>query len=299
MGYADLTVHHLAGAIMVRKGLFLLCLMLAWPAAANVFGIDRRQQADADSDPLRWVGELYSESDNFQTGSAVLVGECHILTAYHSTFFRRDGNLNKPSSAVVSRFFLDPDPARPGSFRRSTLARPVKWGEFSRWSLRGQSEDWALLQLDDCLGREVGHAAIAEAGKKAAEGYGELMFAGYPQSRRGLGGVTFERGCHAWDYGPVFPIVGVDCAFERGASGGPLLELIAGRWTVVGIASYRSNPVEEPLPAYMSKHRNVMVSSDAFSARVGQSLQVATRLRPPEDSSGATTPSLAGVQGRE
>lgn len=264
-------------------------------ASANVFGVDKREQAVADSDPLRWVGELYSETDQFQTGSAVLVGECHILSAYHSTFYRRDGNLNKPSGYVVSRFMLDPDPDKPGSFRRSTLARPVLWGEFNRWSLRGQSEDWALLQLDDCLGREVGYAQIASAGEKARNGYGELLFAGYPQSRRPLGGVTFERGCHAWDYGPVFPIVGVDCAFEKGASGGPLLELIDGHWTVVGVASYRSNPVEEPLPAYMSRHRNVMVSSDAFSARVGHSLQVARQLSPSDQAQGPTKPRLAGV----
>jgi hypothetical protein len=272
-----------------------LAPVLVW---ANVFGVDKREQAPADTDPLRWVGELYSEVDRFQTGSAVLVGECHILSAYHSTFFRRDGNLNKPSGYVVSRFRLDPDPDKPGSFRRNTLARPVLWGEFNRWSLRGQSEDWALLQLDNCLGREVGYAPIAEAGEKARDGYGELLFAGYPQSRRTLGGVTLERGCHARDSGPVFPIIGVDCAFERGASGGPLFEQIAGRWTVVGVASYRSNPIDEPLPAYMSKHRNVMVSSDAFSARVAQNLQLATRLRVPEDGAEPAAPSLAGAHHR-
>ncbi|MFZ4498967.1 MAG: trypsin-like serine peptidase [Burkholderiales bacterium] len=276
--------------------LLLLVLSLAPPLAiANVFGVDRREQAAADSDPLRWVGQLHSDSEQFQTGSAVLVGECHILSAYHSTFFRRDGGLHKPSGRVVSRFMLDPDPQKPGTFRRSTLARPVAWGEFSRWSLRGQSEDWALLRLDDCLGREVGYADIAGAGEKALHGYGELLFAGYPQSRRPLGGVTFERGCHAWDFGPVFPIIGVDCAFERGASGGPLFELIERRWTVVGIASYRANPVEQPLPAYISKHRNVMVSSDAFSARVGQSLLAAQRLQPPEAVAGSLAPSLAGA----
>lgn len=275
----------------------VLCLVPAL-ALANVFGVDRRQQSAADIDPLRWVGTLHSEAEQFQTGSAVLVGECHILSAYHSAFFRRDGNLHKPSGRVVSRFMLDPDLQKPGSFRRSTLARPVAWGEFSRWSLRGQSEDWALLRLDDCLGRDVGYAAIAGAGEKALKGYGELLFAGYPQSRRSLGGVTFERGCHAWDAGPIFPIVGVDCAFERGASGGPLFELLDGRWTVVGLASYRANPVDQPLPAYISKHRNVMVSSDAFSARVGQSLQVARQLQPPGEG-GSAAPSLAGVQGRQ
>jgi hypothetical protein len=93
----------------------------------------------------------------------------------------------------------------------------------------------------------------------------------------------------------VFPIIGVDCAFERGASGGPLFELIERRWTVVGIASYRANPVEQPLPAYISKHRNVMVSSDAFSARVGQSLLAAQRLQPPEAVAGSLAPSLAGA----
>ena len=288
---------------MKPKPVFVRCLIAALAllpsvASANVFGEDRREQSAADSDPLRWVGELYSESDNFQTGSAVLVDQCHILSAYHSTFYRRDGKLNKPSSYVVSRFMLDPDPAQPGSFRRSTLARPVVWGEFNRWSLRGQSEDWALLRLDDCLGKDVGYAPIAEAGEKARDGYGELLFAGYPQSRRALGGVTLERGCHAWDSGPVFPIIGVDCAFERGASGGPIFERIGGRWTVVGVASYRSNPVDEVIPMYLSKHRNVMVSSDAFSARVGHSLKLATPGDSPGDGQGAT-PSLAGVHGRE
>jgi len=280
----------------VVRCLLVVCTLLPDLASANVFGEDRREQSAADSEPLRWVGELYSVSDPFQTGSAVLVDECHILSAYHSTFYRRDGKLNKPSGLVVSRFMLDPDPTRPGTFRHSTLARPVLWGEFNRWSLRGQSEDWALLRLDDCLGREVGFAPIAEAGEKSRNGYGALLFAGYPQSRRSLGGVTLERGCHAWDAGPVFPIIGIDCAFERGASGGPIFECIEGRWTVVGLASYRSNPVDQPLPTYVSKHRNVMVSSDAFSARVGQSLKLAAPTELPGRPKAPEIPSLADVR---
>lgn len=252
--------------------LLLTSVLASGTTLANVFGDDRRVQETGDREPQRWVGQLISGREHFQTGSAVLVGECHILTAFHSAFFRRDGGLYRPGAHVVSLFLLQPDPDQPGEFHRRSIARPVLWGDFSRHSLRGQAEDWALLELDDCLGRELGFAAVAEPGAKSRTGFGDLLFAGFPQSRRGQTGVTIERSCHAWDSGPLVPIVGVDCAFERGASGGPLLERINGTWTVVGLASYRSNPVDTPLPAYHSKHRNVMVSSDAFSARVGEVL---------------------------
>ncbi len=50
------------------------------------------------------------------------------------------------------------------------------------------------------------------------------MTIGFPAPRAAQAGIKVEGGCKARDYGPVAGLVGVDCAFESGMSGDPVLD---------------------------------------------------------------------------
>jgi hypothetical protein len=94
---------------------------------------------------------------------------------------------------------------------------------------------------------------------------GPLMTIGYPASRSGQVGLTVETGCKARDHGPVAELVGVDCAFESGMSGGPVLERQSdGSWLVVGLVQQSMGAVDGVLPEYSMEHRNQMVAVAAF-----------------------------------
>jgi hypothetical protein len=94
---------------------------------------------------------------------------------------------------------------------------------------------------------------------------GELMTIGFPRSRASQTGITVETGCRARDHGPVKGLVGVDCAFEVGMSGGPVLERqIEGGWLVVGLIQQSMGATETLLPSYSMAHRNQVLSVSAF-----------------------------------
>ena len=77
--------------------------------------------------------------------------------------------------------------------------------------------------------------------------------------------MAVEEGCRAREGGPVTGLIAVDCAFEAGMSGGPVLERQPdGQWQVVGIMQLRVSPVAGVLPAFEHRHRNQMVHAVAF-----------------------------------
>jgi hypothetical protein len=101
------------------------------------------------------------------------------------------------------------------------------------------------------------------------------MTIGYPASRAGRPGITVETGCKARDHGPVAELVGVDCAFENGMSGGPVLERQSdGTWQVVGLIQQSMAPVDRVLPDYSMTHRNQMVYVTAFRKAIENALRV-------------------------
>jgi hypothetical protein len=83
-----------------------------------------------------------------------------------------------------------------------------------------------------------------------------------------------ETGCRARDHGPVTGLVGVDCAFESGMSGGPILERQGdGSWRVVGLIQQSMAPVDGVLPEYSMAHRNQMLYVSAFRKALDNALK--------------------------
>ena len=260
------------------RALALLCaLSFAAGAGANVFVTDRREYRRADQPLLRSVGVLVN--GRRQVGTAFLVGECHVMTAFHSAFFRDAQAVagrelaGGPRTGRALSFHIGPDPARPGLFRSRSTARVVDYGNYHPGAPRGMTGDWAILQLDDCLGREYGYLAHLRPDSGDHLPRGPLMTIGFPYSGWTRPGVAVEEGCRARGSGPVTGLVAVDCAFEAGMSGGPVLERQPdGDWRVVGIMQLRVSPVEGVLPAYAHRHRNQMVHAVAFFRALARAL---------------------------
>ena len=244
--------------------------LIAGAAAANVFVEDRRTQRDGSLPLFRSVGMLV-EPQAGGGGTAFLVSRCHIVTAYHVAFLKERNPLTGKIETLPGRvgqaalFVIGPHPATPGKFAARARATVVAFGAFSDRSFEGMAGDWAILRLDECLGKTFGFLKYARPGRESPMPRGELMTIGFPRSRAKEAGITVETGCSARDHGPVPGLIGVDCAFEVGMSGGPVLERqVDGSWLVVGLIQQSMGRSDKPLPSYSMADRNQVVSVTAF-----------------------------------
>ena len=260
---------------------------------ANIFVLDRREQRDGALPPYRSVGVLHHPTTR-AGGTAFLIGRCHVLTAFHVAFMRdvdaKTGKVRLDPAKLghAAEFLIGPDAKVAGRFAAKTRARVVAFGRFSPDDYRGMAGDWALLRLDRCLGEKYGFLALARAtGEPMPKG--TLMTAGFPHSRRQQPGITIEIGCTARDYGPAAGLVGIDCAFENGMSGGPVWEKGAdSRWRVVGLIQQSLGAVGHALPAYAMEHRNQMLTASAFRAAVEHALRTEAKRALAQGRSAAT-----------
>ena len=244
--------------------------VVAGVAVANVFVEDRREQRDASLPLFQSVGMLVQPQAG-GGGTAFLVSRCHIVTAYHVAFLKeRDlvtGKLETLPGKVgqAAEFVIGPHPGTPGKFVARARATVVEFGNFSDRSFDGMAGDWAILRLDECLGKKFGFLKYARPSHDSPMPRDELMTIGFPRSRAKQAGITVETGCRARDHGPVAGLMGVDCAFEAGMSGGPVLERqIDGSWLVVGLIQQSMGGTDKLLPSYSMAYRNQVVSVTAF-----------------------------------
>ena len=241
---------------------------IAQLAAANVFVEDRREQRDGRLPIFRSVGMLVHPGAG-GGGTAFLVSSCHIVTAFHVAFRQGrttvDGETVHAKVGQAAEFVIGPDPVSPGTFASHSRATVVAFGNFSVGSFDGTAGDWAILKLDECLGKRFGFLNLAHPGRDGPMPRGELMTVGFPRSRAKEPGITVETGCRARDHGPVAGLIGVDCAFEAGMSGGPVLEKQSnGSWLVVGLIQQATGGTDKLLPSYSMAYRNQMVGVTAF-----------------------------------
>jgi hypothetical protein len=257
----------------------LVLLLVAHDTQANVFVEDRRQQRDPTLPLFRSVGVLH-HADTGAGGTAFLVGPCHVLTAFHVAFMRSHDPATGRVAVSPARvghtadFLIGLGPKVPGRFKARTPARVVAFGAYSDADYTGMAGDWAILRLDRCLGETYGYLKLGPARADDVLPDGELMTIGFPRSRGERAGVAVERGCRAQDHGPAPGLVGVDCAFENGMSGGPVLERSGNLgWRVMGIVQQSLGDVDGILPAYSMAHRNQVVSAVAFRKALDQVLR--------------------------
>lgn len=245
--------------------------------SANIFGADRRQDLSPVPNHLQPIGVLRSLPDDGNWGTAFLVSECHIVTAFHVAFpgHRRPGF--RPNAKIKSRFYVGKNAEiKSHVFQSSSVATPVSWGNYSSKDYRGLLGDWAILELDDCLGRIYGSLNLTPSLQSHMVRGTEVSFAAYPRDRRDAVGISLEERCSIKDWGPG-TLVGIDCGVRGGASGGPLLERIevedglggvTAGYVVVGIAIRELRPRDEIIAEYHPKFRNIALLSESFDAEL-------------------------------
>lgn len=217
-------------------------LLGATPAQAVTFGEDDRRPVErlkgAESGP---IGMLFFDVGNgqFAAGTAFLVSPCHVLTAYHVAGGGARVDETKSSIFYLGQGKLGPDLPDLARFALSSAAHPVAWGRFvhagdnSPLLVRSESverngwEDWALLQLDTCLGEpQYGYGYL----KLAPVTTQEVMRNGAAMPARSLGLPGDKTTATLWE-DPSCKIIGQiyasgwqhDCVTIPGNSGGPLL----------------------------------------------------------------------------
>ncbi|WP_119167126.1 trypsin-like serine peptidase [Algihabitans albus] len=219
---------------------FALALAAPGSASANIFETDDRVAVERlPGTPWAAVGLITQTTPgrDFRFGTVTLVGPCHALTAHHTAFRSiAQANSDEPSHL----WFGPPRPAgaisgasgdaataaeggaaEGGSFPWTwrVTARPVAWGDLDA-HVHG---DWALLELEHCLGAELGWWELAPLGFdeiKALEP-NALRLVGHPtESPRET--ALLDPACNLYRELGSVPGWRMDCAVRVGNSGGPV-----------------------------------------------------------------------------
>ena len=216
------------GRVFQRLALIIVALCASCEVTASVFERDDRQTDTASSWPVGIVGGEW-----LGYGSGFLIDRCNVLTARHVV----------GSGTVIGkrkRFRLQPWLVMNGD--NSSRGTVIAAGDIAA----GQSEDWAMIRLDKCLGDRFGYFPIAGGGFYTQGVSSRLQPAlramGFPQDR-GRHTLTMDPQCEAklrTERGLLH-----DCATMPGASGGPLLAWSGelGRYEAIGIivAGFKTN----------------------------------------------------------
>lgn len=210
------------------------------PAAANIFVVDDRVAVERrPGTPWAAVGLITQTTPgrDFRFGTVTLVGPCHALTAHHTAFRRiadagtdeashlwfgppratgpllgETADLIEDSPAVAAD-----DGAFPWTWR--VTARPVVWGDLGA-HVHG---DWALLELEQCLGSQLGWWDLAPLRFDEVEALdpGSLRLVGHPtESPRET--ALLDPACDLYRELGSVPGWRMDCAVRVGNSGGPV-----------------------------------------------------------------------------
>jgi V8-like Glu-specific endopeptidase len=122
------------------------------------------------------IGAINNDS-NKSTGTAFLISPCHVLTNYHVLFEEKE-----PTTKISFNFNIGKSDTN--DFAVGVAAKPVELGNYSQ--SENICEDFAVLQLDQCVGDEYGYVQVLplslEKIKQLQESKIAVKSAGFPRT---------------------------------------------------------------------------------------------------------------------
>ena len=170
--------------------------------------------------PWSAIGRL--NVGNHSYCSAVMISERHILTAAHCLWLASERRWWPPSAIQFVPGFQG-DPVVHTRVKSYVVADGYSFDRH-----RASPSDWAVAELAEPLGRQVGW--LASGGLDTS---GLIGHAGYRADHRYA--VTLDYGCRVLAAPPANPLLWENCEDLQGDSGGPVLAFLPGGPRVVGI----------------------------------------------------------------
>lgn len=223
------------------------------------------------------IGVLANESldERFWTqGTAFLVSACHALTAAHNVvgtprFRMLAGYPHDPAAVAGARLSFLIGQGLGASFGHVVRARVLALGRFDPTDRDSRTEDYGLLALSECVGRQYGHIRLWSTSLEAlVAAPGTIISGGYPGERGYREGIWIEEGCSITGQAPgaAAGFWGHDCTTSPGMSGGPLM--VKGRDGYLYAVAVHKDGVSAAQHSYIPALWNGAVSVAAVLPRI-------------------------------
>ncbi|NBC32146.1 MAG: hypothetical protein GVY13_05660 [Alphaproteobacteria bacterium] len=228
---------------------------------ANLFESDDRQRWPRTPGTPAGGIVLIVDPTTDKAGTGFLIAPCYAMSALHVVLSDFDLTARRYPNVRYEYTIYYGRGNRFGSFENFTVARPLAWGRYFESITVDASEDWILLQLEECIGRDYGYFRFAVLGIDEARAEPRLALAGYPGTEHEtvqadpLCRIRAERD---WPEagGPLWYH---DCATRRGISGGPIFRHTEEGHEAVAIAVGELQPMERLRLSYSEAYANVAV----------------------------------------